>query len=1216
MSYFNPNTAPSSSTSVDPYERSYITVIKSLNKDAPLNKKYQLASGKLQSQPYANAYRFKAKSFAISGIEELADLLSKVSLHPQQCIIRGLHQKTSVPNTQRRKDIFPEHHHGTPWVMIDFDDIPLPDGIDPLGTKALEHGISKLPTCFHGVSYYYQFSSSAGIQDHEGKLLKTGLNAHAFFWLDRRIPGPQLSAWLQHESLMTNQYEIIENKGGVPMIKHPFDPAVIKNCVQPHYTALPTIGEGVECRLKDEDRQGLVKKLLQSVPIPPINITPLEIKHREKQIRNRWKIDHGAVLTTIPTSSKNGTAVQKEWIMPRMGYQTGRKCIGYEFADESRERIHLKFEYENTPGSWWVGNNSPTIARRYGDEQELPLWELSSSAFDMVAHELGWFYRIVHDQMHLTDSGYLPDLKPLVTARVTTILAPTGSGKTFAISRWIKEQRSLVIYTAETIALNHQTLEDLRESGVTTGYYQEIKSSAQLQSLNCVVTTHKSLPRILALANSSGRHYDLVIDEVHMAIDYALKNTNNLKKLEAGISKAKQTICLTGTITDVQTKFLADMIFQALGPVDDDVYRVYEFAPHKSNDLEVWDDKHFDGLVFEALERVQLAKQAGEAPPRIVVIAPTSKLELYRIMLNQLEIADVANVVSKSESDQEDIKRARLSREPILISSPLFALGINFVVPPDELYVAYKRLEVDTNWIQQAVNRANRTNLPCRTVLCVGPSDPTPTRLPSKVQQRYHVELHLENESTLQGLLQTHLHLDRATAMLLRKLEQNSKKAVHQLVDHDGVQNYRVIDRRSESTEVDEETLKGLRKASRNHYDGLINDYRRPYSTPENGPFLARLATIRQARNAWKEARIYHNDMQFIPDNGCQISCFSEFSQVILFGILFEDAIWLRNSEKVPASSPAGALEIDVKSNELALVADFCGLETRSHMEEVSIIKLRRLLGEAFPWVSSQYYGQIGQYDAMACKLSEIISLLDTLEEIREGRSTDWFAKCIRGKSSIRAAIRALANNEADFHAITNRHERIAALHKAYQRSSSRKNAQILHTTCFEEAKLFFKSLGVRWEVKKNSDGRWEQNYDAPILTPHLNFQEARSAIKHLIAICQACNDHTIELHVDGDEGLHSGQRRHIAAQERSQRATDTNEEEYWANADPGTVQESPVKSLLGYGYRSAKTCQGCLFNRNNLCMRGLSIDWLDDMLPDTQVHQCHYQAPLPAHLK
>lgn len=1211
MPYFNTITTPSSGTSnLTPRHQTRVSVIKSLNKDAPLNKHYHYSSGELKCQPYSNGYHFKAKNFEISGIEELADLISQVSLRPQECIIRGLHEQTAVSCTQRRKDIFPEHPEGTPWVMIDFDDIPLPTGIDPLGIEALEHGISKLPECFKEVSYYYQFSSSAGIHDHEERPLKTGLNAHVFFWLDRRIPGPELSAWLQDESLSTNQYEIVENKGGVPMIKHPFDPAVIKNSVQPHYTALPTIGDGVKCQLMNKDRQNLVEKPLKLASIPPITVTPLEVKRREGQARQRWKIDHGAVLTTVPTSNRSGTAIQREWVMPSKGAQTGRKCIGYEFADDSKERIHLKFENENTPGSWWVGNKTPTIARRYGDEAELPLWELSGSAFDMVAHELGWFYPIVHDPMQLTNDGFLPDLELLINTRAVTILAPTGSGKTHAIAQWIKQEQDLVIYTAETIALNNQTLEDLRKSGVSTGFYQEIRSDSHLAPFNCVVTTHESLSRVLSLVLRSGRKYSLVIDEVHMAIDYALKASNRLVTLEEGIGKAKQTICLTGTITDVQSKFLADMMFRALGSVDFHTYRVYEFAPYKNNELEVWDDKQFEALIFTALERVQTAIQAGQHPPRIVVIAPTAKLAPYRAMLRLLDIEGHADVVSKAESDQKSINQARLSNKAILISSPLFALGINFVVPPDELYVAYKLFAVDPNWIQQAVNRANRTEKPCRTVLCVGPSDSTPISLPTKVQQRLNVESHLENESTLPGLLDRHFHLDRATAMLLRDLEKDSRKTVHHLIDMDRVQNYRVIDRRAESIQIDEDMLKSLRKEAREHYNGLINDHRRPYTTTENAPFLARLALLRQLRKAWKQHHRYHHLP--IDNRTTSTDHLSDFSQVILFGLTAEDAVWLQKSEQGQPFDDDSALEIDLKSQELALIADFCRLDTRSHMEEVSIIKLRRLLGDALPWVSNQYYGQNGQYDAMARKLSEILLLINALEGLRQGKSTHWFAQQIRSKSTIRAGLRALANNEADFHAITARHEVIAQNKKAYQRSSSRRNDQILHKSCFEEAEHFFKSLGIRWEMQKNEHGRWVNDYDAPKLSPNLSFAEARLAIKQLTAICQSCCDTKIALYLDGEEEVTQWQQRHILSEERFLRLPDSAEEEFSANMDHLMAQKNPRMRQLAEGFRSAKTCEGCLFNLKNVCVRGLPIDWLDDRLPSTQVHGCHYQTPLP----
>ena len=78
--------------------------------------------------------------------------------------------------------------------MLDFDNLPVPDGLDPLSQLTVEHLVEKLPKEFQDVSYLYQHSASAGILKADGMPMKRGVNAHLFFWLNRRVHGEFLSA--------------------------------------------------------------------------------------------------------------------------------------------------------------------------------------------------------------------------------------------------------------------------------------------------------------------------------------------------------------------------------------------------------------------------------------------------------------------------------------------------------------------------------------------------------------------------------------------------------------------------------------------------------------------------------------------------------------------------------------------------------------------------------------------------------------------------------------------------------------------------------------------------------------------------------------------------------------------------------------------------------------------------------------------------------------
>lgn len=98
--------------------------------------------------------------------------------------------------------------------MIDFDHIELPPALDPPSVEAVEYVIAKLPAKFHVVSYYYQFSNSAGIIKPDGTPRKTGFNGHVYFWIDRPIHGKQLTAYLKLHCINTGFYDLAEDSLG------------------------------------------------------------------------------------------------------------------------------------------------------------------------------------------------------------------------------------------------------------------------------------------------------------------------------------------------------------------------------------------------------------------------------------------------------------------------------------------------------------------------------------------------------------------------------------------------------------------------------------------------------------------------------------------------------------------------------------------------------------------------------------------------------------------------------------------------------------------------------------------------------------------------------------------------------------------------------------------------------------------------------------------
>lgn len=186
---------------------SFVTVLTSL--DHPVNKRfYEDEVGRVQKVNFQNAYSFSATKVPASGIHDLARVIETYSRDNRCILIRGLPVSSSAYRVRKTKENFAEHSEGTQWAMLDFDDIKVPEGMDPLSAEAIEWMIARLPAEFHDATYFFQFSASAGILGVDGVPLKSGLNVHLFFWLDRRVPGKQLAAYLSLHCMQTGFYEL------------------------------------------------------------------------------------------------------------------------------------------------------------------------------------------------------------------------------------------------------------------------------------------------------------------------------------------------------------------------------------------------------------------------------------------------------------------------------------------------------------------------------------------------------------------------------------------------------------------------------------------------------------------------------------------------------------------------------------------------------------------------------------------------------------------------------------------------------------------------------------------------------------------------------------------------------------------------------------------------------------------------------------------------
>lgn len=158
-------------------------------------------------------------SVEVATVRELHEALEELGEMPDVCVIRAEPIEPD-DDTPRRRLIIADKRTGDAatlrpvardWVLIDFDSVPSPAGLDftKEPARAAQHVRGLLPACFQESACVWRASSSAG--------LKPGIRVHLWFLLSTPVDTEQLTAWLS----------------GFPV-----DAAVFR-ANQPHFTAHP-----------------------------------------------------------------------------------------------------------------------------------------------------------------------------------------------------------------------------------------------------------------------------------------------------------------------------------------------------------------------------------------------------------------------------------------------------------------------------------------------------------------------------------------------------------------------------------------------------------------------------------------------------------------------------------------------------------------------------------------------------------------------------------------------------------------------------------------------------------------------------------------------------------------------------------------------------------------------------------------------------------------
>ena len=184
-------------------------------------------AGQAQPDKFKIGTWFHYEQREVDGIKSLSTLLFDMANDRYAFVIREQLAKGKDPTKLVKRlgvkghgkdGFFESSPTGQPWILLDFDGIPLPSAINFIEHPAQGIGylVSLLPPYFHKASYHYHLSSRAGLDG--GKTIR----AHIWYWLDHSVPNELLKQWAKE----------VNSFGKL------IDPSLF-DTVHPHYTADP-----------------------------------------------------------------------------------------------------------------------------------------------------------------------------------------------------------------------------------------------------------------------------------------------------------------------------------------------------------------------------------------------------------------------------------------------------------------------------------------------------------------------------------------------------------------------------------------------------------------------------------------------------------------------------------------------------------------------------------------------------------------------------------------------------------------------------------------------------------------------------------------------------------------------------------------------------------------------------------------------------------------
>lgn len=268
------------------------------------------------TENYGDAKWYAMERHEVSSIADLASLIDSIAESPTKAVILDqfigpnaaknvTHNEEPVYNAKTGKvRRVTEAFHDAPQHLacFDIDDWMGSDACDGESTAWLDDPEScilewvekYLPGAFHGVDFYWQVSSSAGI--------KPGLRAHVWFWLDDPVTKAQMSAWsktaIRAESTVdTSLYARVRiHYTATPIFEGVDDPVPVRSglydsmladtvsiSIQPVVAQSSGASDGLDP--DDEDDDGFLERMASQ---PPLGLTEQEANDAVHALDKVW----------------------------------------------------------------------------------------------------------------------------------------------------------------------------------------------------------------------------------------------------------------------------------------------------------------------------------------------------------------------------------------------------------------------------------------------------------------------------------------------------------------------------------------------------------------------------------------------------------------------------------------------------------------------------------------------------------------------------------------------------------------------------------------------------------------------------------------------------------------------------------------------------------------------------------------------------------------